>query len=101
GSRWSRMPFPAVSWHGGLSLVAADSPADIWTVAGFASGGNNVHRVLHYDGSTWTEVPFPLGNTPSLLSITGLTMVRGHPWLVGSQGSKAVIQEWDGQAWQE
>jgi hypothetical protein len=83
--------------------VAAGSPTDVWAVGGSTGPTPNdtVTRVLRYDGSGWREVPFPLGNTPSIVQITGLAAAGGHAWLVGNKLSAAVIQEWDGRSWQE
>ncbi|HEV2783947.1 MAG TPA: hypothetical protein VGX25_31555 [Actinophytocola sp.] len=103
GSRWSRMPLPGVTWKGGLKLVAAGSPTDVWAVGGPAAHepSDNVTKVLRYDGGTWHEVPFPAGATPSLLSITDLAVVAGHAWMVGHRNTEAVILEWTGRDWKE
>jgi hypothetical protein len=93
---------PAVTWRGALRLVAADSPTDVWAVGGSTGPGveNTVTRVLRYDGSRWSEVPFPVGNTQSVIQITGLSVAGGHAWLVGNKGIETVVEEWDGQSWQ-
>ncbi len=103
GSQWSKAQLPALSWKGSLQLVAAGSATDVWAVGGPMSHGisDNVTVVLRYDGTTWREVPFPAGATPSIMSITDLSVVDGHAWLVGHRNTDAVILEWTGQTWQE
>jgi hypothetical protein len=102
GRTWQRDPLPDLRWTGSLTLVAADSPTDVWTVGSHsgASPDETVTRVLRYEGTAWREVPFPLGNQPSGNLVTGLAVAAGHAWLVGNRGSAVVIQEWDGVAWQ-
>lgn len=103
GSRWSPAELPVLTWKGSFRLVAAGSPTDVWVLGGPMSHSIDdiVTIVLHYDGKTWSEVPFPAGATPSRLSITDMSVVDGHVWLVGHRGTPAVIMEWTGQAWQE
>ena len=104
GSRWSPATLPAVPWKGSFQLVAAGSATDVWVTGGPMSHevDDNVTFVLHYDGNTWREVPFPAGATPSALSITDLSVADGRAWLVGHRGTEVpVILEWTGQAWRE
>jgi hypothetical protein len=103
GSQWTPTELPAITWNGSFRLVAASSATDVWVVGGPMSHDidDNVTVVLHYDGNTWQEVPFPAGSTPSIMSITDLSVVDGHAWLVGHRNSAAVILEWTGQTWQE
>lgn len=105
GSRWSRAQLPAVSWQGSFRLVAAGSATDVWVVGGPMSRDfdENVTYVRRYDGETWREVPFPEGASPGPLSITDLSVVDGHAWLVGYRGAetKPAILEWNGKDWQE
>jgi hypothetical protein len=101
GSVWSRDALPPLTWHGALRLVAADSPANVWAVGGSTgpTPEETITRVFHNGGSGWREVPFPLGNSKSIMQVTGLTSVAGRAWLVGNKLSEVVIQEWDGQTW--
>lgn len=105
GSRWSPALLPAMPWKGSFRLVAAGSATDVWVAGGPMSHDidDNVTHVLHYDGDSWREVPFPEGTTPSPLSITDMSVADGHVWLVGYRGSETtpVIWEWTGQAWRD
>ncbi len=55
GHRWKRSSAPI----GSHSSISADAPDDVWAVGTTASG----LLVVHWDGKTWTRVPF--GGTPS------------------------------------
>ncbi|HET8684445.1 MAG TPA: hypothetical protein VFM54_21615 [Micromonosporaceae bacterium] len=101
GHRWSRDTLPD-RLPGYLHLVAADSPTNVWAVGGYGeSQGGNIYWMLRFDGTAWRQVPFPLPtrSVNELIEITGLAVVGGHTWLVGYQGMRVVIQEWDGRAW--
>ncbi|MFY1576507.1 hypothetical protein ACN26Z_16620 [Verrucosispora sp. WMMD703] len=101
GRSWARAPLPAISWHGRLDLVAADSPSNVWAVGSTAAATpeEQVTHVLHYDGSAWREVPFARGDGGSLALITGLTVGGGQTWLVGNDLSNVIIEQWDGRSW--
>ncbi|TWP46955.1 hypothetical protein FKR81_33400 [Lentzea tibetensis] len=103
GAEWSRAEVPPVPWKGSWRHVAAGSATDVWVLGGPMSHGidDSVTVVLHHDGNTWSEVPFPAGSTPSALSITDMSVVDGHVWLVGRRGSTPVTIEWTGAAWVE
>ncbi|NGM15962.1 hypothetical protein ENC19_26675 [Verrucosispora sp. CWR15] len=101
GTNWTRAAVPAISWHGRLDLVAADSPSNVWAVGSTAAATpeEQVTHVLHYDGSAWREVPFARGDGESQALITGLTVLGEQTWLVGNDGSNVIIKQWDGRSW--
>ncbi|NKE60660.1 hypothetical protein FXN61_29265 [Lentzea sp. PSKA42] len=103
GNKWSRAPLPAVRGNVSFQRVAASSATDVWVTGGPRSHDvdDNVTLVWHYDGATWTEVPYPAGATPSRLTIRDLSVVDGRAWLVGYQGNTPVFHEWTGGAWRE
>ena len=100
GRSWSKMDLPGVIWRGGLSLVAAGSPTDVWAVGGQAGQDPSatVTRLLRYDGTAWAEVPFPPGKGAT---VTDLAVADGHTWVVGSKGGNVLVHEWDGTAWRQ
>ncbi len=102
GTTWTRTELPGVTWHGSLSHVAAGSATDVWAVGGWAGDGpaDTVTKVLHYDGTTWSEVPLPDGVTPGT-NTNDLAAAGGHAWIVGYRAAAPVILEWDGSAWQQ
>lgn len=100
GRTWSRETLPDQLPPGFLDMVAADSPTNVWALgARGTSQGDNIHWLLHYDGTAWRQVPFPIPQSSSLTTIGGLAVVGGRTWLVGNQGSKVIIREWDGETW--
>ena len=100
GRAWSKMDLPGVTWRGSLSQVAAGSPTDVWALGGQAGQDptRTVTHLLRYDGTAWTEVPFPPGQGAT---VTDLAVADGHTWVVGSKGGSVLIHEWDGQAWRQ
>ncbi|SER23583.1 WD40/YVTN/BNR-like repeat-containing protein [Lentzea albida] len=101
GATWSRASRPAVQGNVSFQRVAASSAQDVWVKGSRPSPDGNVALVWRYDGTTWTEVPYPAGATPSTLSIRDLSVVDGRAWLVGTRGNRPVFHEWTGGAWQE
>ncbi len=100
GRTWSRVDLPGVTWHGGLSLVAADSATNVWAVGSSRPApAGAVVRVLRHDGDTWAEVPLPAGTTAGT-TITDLAVAGGHTWLTGYRGGQVVVLQWDGLTWQ-
>lgn len=51
GRQWTRMPLPDVTWKGGLNLVAAGSPTDVWAVGDMAMQSGDP-LAIHGDGTT-------------------------------------------------
>lgn len=100
GTTWTREELPGVTWHGGIYLVAADAPDNVWAF-GAVPGADPTQTEPHlfrYDGATWAEVPFPPGKGTS---VTDLAVAAGHTWLVGHRGGDVVIEEWDGSTWRQ
>ncbi len=96
--------------RGGFAYdVAGVSPSDIWVV-GTASGygdasATSVALALHFDGSTWIDVPVPtVGNrTNSIENIS--VSATDNVWAVGywrniGGAYQALIARWDGSSWQ-
>jgi hypothetical protein len=78
-----------------LTSVATISASDAWA-AGY--DGNNT-LILHWDGSSWTDVPAPSpGDEPEFL---GVAATSAHSaWAVGlSGGDHTLIAHWDGTTW--
>jgi hypothetical protein len=69
--------------RGGIVLIAASSPTDIWAVS-------RHHQAFHSDGTRWTRYD----TTP--LEVAAATIAPGgEAWLVGERGT---ILHWDGAA---
>ncbi len=79
---WQMVPVPDI---GGLSGVVAITATDVWAVSEDQRTGGGI---LHWDGTTWTQVPSPAG----AYAVAG--RAGNDVWAVGR-----VIQHWDGTAW--
>jgi hypothetical protein len=105
GTAWSEVPVPTGpnpggTGRGGLRGVAAIASDNVWAV-GRSPGITAL--VVHWDGTTWTEVPVPTVKT----ALNALAVVsRTDIWAVGDglvnqDGSKtALIMHYDGRTWQ-
>jgi len=72
------------------------SATDVWTVGGDVSGSRN-GAMIHYDGTTWTEVGQPEGKTNrSAFKVWGTA--SDDVWFVGTG---ALISHWDGAGFTE
>lgn len=67
-----------------LTAVWGTGASDVWATA--------YGRILHFDGSTWTEVQ----STPTAYFTAIHGTAPDNVWAVGYQG---VVHHWDGQAW--
>jgi len=72
------------------------SATDVWTVGGNVNGARN-GGIIHYDGTTWTEVAQPEGKAfRSAFKVWGTA--PDDVWVVGTG---ALITHWDGTAFTE
>lgn len=98
GRHWTQVPSPNPARGkfdaNSLSDVSALSPSDIWAVGRYDHnvGPNLITHdlILHWNGSSWTQVPAPLGG------LTALTFVSGSDgWAVGCPQ----VLHWNGTSW--
>jgi hypothetical protein len=98
GTAWSIMPDSSISGVGAstdlLVSVSADASNDVWAVGG--------ETLLHFNGTTWSEVPSPLLHTNAVTALSPT-----DAWAVGTvtvfadhrQHTKPAIEHWDGTSW--
>jgi hypothetical protein len=115
GSRWTAKPSPTVSGiYTALYGVAAITANNAWAV-GFSSnpgpdstGGAatefNHGLILHWDGSSWTQVANPVGSTNNeLRSVFALSATNVYAaGFVGKSGGPTqvpLVLHYDGSAW--
>jgi hypothetical protein len=53
GSAWKEYPLPGYSGNGGLAMVSAAAPDDVWVAAGS-------RYLAHFDGSAFTKIESPV-----------------------------------------
>lgn len=108
GTTWELVPMPSFTIPG--SPLEPDSPSlsglggsasdDVWAVGALGSGGG---LVLHWDGSTWSQI-----DSPGEESIVRLRWVVSsgpdRAWVTGSEGNgptqlHPLSAAWDGTVW--
>lgn len=86
---------------GSLGSVVAISASDAWAV-GAVNGpkaGEQSTLIMHWNGSTWTQVPTPgLGRASWLLDVAATS--ASDAWAVGADGPRTdLILHWNGTKW--
>jgi hypothetical protein len=90
---------PAPFFPGGLEGVTATSADDAWAV-GCADGKCTKSLIVHWNGTTWAQIPSPdLGAGYNLTHVSATS--ASNAWASGSIGSgaKTVILHWNGATW--
>jgi hypothetical protein len=101
GTSWSLVNGPPAK-SSVLVSVKAFATDDVWAV-GYKDYDYNQFTsstfTLHWDGTTWSEIPSPNVTT-------GFNLLRGvdgpapnNMWAVGSSSLGAIALHWDGTAW--
>jgi hypothetical protein len=103
GTQWTIVPSPSPQDQlNELRAVAAISADDAWAV-GFKSGSQTQEPidtfVLHWDGSSWTQVPSPnlAGGANQLFGITAVS--ADDIWAVGFAAGGPLAMHWNGSTW--
>jgi hypothetical protein len=93
---------PAASFtiSGQLKGVAATSASNAWAVGYSGSLSSLKALILHWNGTSWTQVPSPAPAGSSLSAVA--TTSADSAWAVGDTGSgKTLILRWNGTAWKQ
>jgi len=101
GTSWSIVSNSVIAGAGRLSAVSADSANDVWAVG---QAGNGGPPILHFNGTTWSQVATP---NPSMEANSVTTLSPTNVWAVGTvqtlfnhrPHTKAAIEHWDGTSW--
>jgi hypothetical protein len=99
GTNWSMVSNSVIAGAGRLSAVSADSANDVWAIG---EAGNGGPPILHFNGTTWSQVASPAVEATSITAISPTNV-----WAVGTVGvffnhrtyRKAAIEHWDGTSW--
>jgi hypothetical protein len=92
GSTWSSVALPDPNFTPGSGQsISASSPSDIWVVGSTVNTttGAESGEALHYNGTSWSVFPMPLGGS----AVTDIS--PGDAWAVDG----ASIEQWDGTSW--
>jgi hypothetical protein len=95
---------PDITGGSFLFSIDAVSTNDIWAVGSQAGSPTDPAYAIHYNGSTWTEVPVPNAGTYSnrLYAVNGIS--SNDVWAVGRKSDSygdfhAMAQHWNGSSW--
>lgn len=89
GARWIRTPIAKVDGSGTLTRVVAINGHDAWAIGSAYDADDNPSAELleHWDGTAWTQMPFPEAAPPNhqILTLAGVRST-GELWAAGLQG---------------
>lgn len=110
GTSWQQVPSPDPgSAVNVLNGVAATSPTDAWAVGDESNNGlgNQQSLILHWDGTSWAQVPSPDpgGSFENVLEAVSAVSAT-DAWAVGvyndgSTADQTLILHWDGTTWSQ
>jgi hypothetical protein len=98
GPVWAPVALPPSLGTATLRAVRVVAADDVWVAGSTASTTSGRSLVLHWDGSSWTELPAPFGTTAGRVSAL-LATDGGRCWAAGSAGNRAAVAAWDGHRW--
>lgn len=103
GSSWTRVPSPNPGGATGNILlgVSARATGDVWAVGTMDSGITSVAMILHWDGTSWTNVPCPSPDSSFLSAVSADASNDAWAIGIGSGGPRqhTLIEHWDGTSW--
>jgi hypothetical protein len=110
GQRWAQAVMPRMPNWATLSGVAARSASDVWAVGALpvdgppGMSGNVAPLTLHFDGTTWQQVPVPIPGAAALAKIAaapaGAVYAAGGSWGDGVHPPHGrIVIRWDGHTW--
>jgi hypothetical protein len=105
GTSWTQVPSPDApgSTQDKLLAVRATSATSAWAVGSYYNGSNVFETlILHWDGTTWTQVASPDPAQSSELTGVAATSAS-NAWAVGyyysGTADQSLILHWDGTSW--
>ncbi|WP_460068194.1 hypothetical protein [Streptomyces sp. YKOK-I1] len=97
GSAWTTTKFTGID--GEFETLDVNSDTDIWAVGfrnkGGTADGHYQGLVMHYDGTSWTEVSIPEVSGENYILREVISNGPNDAWVAA--GSK--VSHWDGTAW--
>jgi hypothetical protein len=107
GTSWKQTasPNPEPDIINQLTGVSATSPNDAWAVGFFANGTADQTLIMHWDGTSWTQVaspnPFEDDNLSGVAATSAGSAVAVGTGQTAAKGGKNVTLalRWDGTAW--
>lgn len=105
GTAWSQATPPSFPATNGVHLgwVSSSSAADAWAVGTInlvKHSGYSSPLTVHWDGSTWTNVPDPLPLNPGTALVGVADISSTDAYAIGNEGSTyGLVEQWNGTAW--
>jgi len=109
GTRWTQVSSPSPGGTANpdrLAGVAATSASNAWAVGSYTTGGGFRTLTLHWNGTTWKQVPSPNSGTASDANVlSGVAAISASDaWAVGTHASRTsagqtLTLHWDGKTW--
>jgi hypothetical protein len=105
GTAWSQATPPSFPATNGVHLgwVSSSSAADAWavgTINQVKHPGYFGPLTVHWNGSTWANVPDPLPLNPGTALVGVADISATDAYTIGNQGSAhGLVEQWDGTAW--
>ena len=105
GTAWSQATPPSFPATNGVHLgwVSSSSAVDAWAVGTINPVKHSSYSgplTVHWDGSTWTNVPDPLPLNPGIALVGVADISSTDAYAIGNQGSTfGLVEHWDGTAW--
>ena len=105
GTAWSQATPPSFPATNGVHLgwVSSSSAADAWAVGTInlvKHPGYFGPLTVHWDGSTWTNVPDPLPLNPGTALVGVADISSTNAYAIGNEGSAhGLVEQWNGTAW--
>jgi len=88
GSTWQNIPGPTPGvWHN-LDGIVAIAPNDVWAGGDYFDGASYQGLAMHYDGTSWTQVPIPAGVSEFVAFASNDIYASG-----------GAVMHWDGVSW--
>jgi len=110
GTRWTQVPSPSPGGTANpdrLAGVAATSASNAWAVGSYTTGSGFRTLTLHWNGTTWKQVPSPNSGTASdANTLSGVAAIAASDaWAVGSyttgSGFRTLTLHWNGTTWKK
>ena len=107
GSKWTQVPSPNPGAPGNeLTAVSADAANDAWAVGTILASGGVTHTlILHWNGTSWSQVSSPTPDN-SYLNLAGVSAISpSDAWAAGTYYNNTtntydtLILHWNGHAW--
>lgn len=100
GTSWSQVPSPDPSVPYLINYlfgIAAQSPKSVWAVGNYAVSTGQSTLILHWDGSSWSQVTGP--NPLQYNYLQAVATYKSSTWAVGNSNEQTFTVQRQGSNW--